>query len=986
MGSPENAISNKGIKMDQAFVTIVLTLYNGEKYIRQTIENIISQTYTHWELIVVNDASTDKSSEIVHSFDDPRIRIIDLPENGHVSMAHQVGDREAKGKYIAVQDKDDLWDPSKLEKQVSWMEAHPETGACFTLVQMIDENDIPVDDPLISELYQAENRNRQSWLYDLLTTGNHLANPSVLIRKSVLDDVGLFNLAFLQLHDYELWLRIVQKYDLHVIQEKLYFYRRFSGSGSISQVNEVSDHRTFFEYAWTVGHTILNMEPELFKAVFRDEIRFPESEAETEILIEKALILASDLPVANCKGYAFDIFEELFQDPDTVSILKEKYGISQHDIYRMTGNSIIFNRPEADAVNERDDLREQLKNAKFALSEMEASTSWRVTEPIRALTGGVRELKVFHLFTKGLKELKHYRPGYVLKKVRRKFLTPLDLEDDQVRYQLWISQNETGCEETKPSEYQPLISIILVKAGSSDTDSLETAIQSVLRQIYPNWELYVIADTFSEKSQIEFPETLKNDSRIHVRSISKKQDLAADINSVLPVLQGDYTLFLSGHDILSENALYEAVKLLATHPEYDIIYSDEDRITADGKQRHTPFFKPDWSPDTFLSFMYIGCMSVYKTSVLRKTGSLHEGSAAAAIYDLTLRFMDHSSKDRVGHIQKILCHRADKDDAEKKSGIRDELRKIKEETLVRRGLSGKTEAVPDTDQVRIVYDCPPDTKVSIIIPSKDNVSLLKQCIESIKNQPVDVSYEIIVVDNGSSEENRATLMTMRDELGFRYIYKLMSFNFSRMCNIGADAASGNLLLFLNDDTKAIHAHWLDRMAGQACQKHAGAVGAKLLYPDSDLIQHCGVTNLCIGPAHSFMGTHDSEIQYFGWNRLDHNLIAVTGACLLVDRQKFKRAGKFDETFPIAYNDMDLCFNLYEAGYYNSIRNDVQLVHYESMSRGLDVQNKEKMERLRIERNRLYNKHPGLDGKDPFYSPHLIQDRDNFKVRVLWDEL
>ncbi len=373
--------------MDQPLVSIILTLYNGEKFIRQTIENIIAQTYTRWELIVVNDASTDRSSEIVHSFSDPRIRVIDLPENGHVSMAHRAGDREARGKYIAIQDKDDLWDETKLEKQVNWMETHPETGACFTLVKVIDQNGESVDDPQIDNLFIAPNRSRADWLHELLTTGNHLANPSVMIRKSVLDDVGLFHPAFLQLHDYELWLRIALKYDFYVIQEKLYYYRRFEGNGSISEKNVSNNRRTFFEYAWCVSHTIMVMEPKLFKSVFRDELRNKNVDTDLGIRCEKALLLASDRLVTSCRVYAFEMFESLFRDPEAIRVLKEEYGFTQHDIYRMTGKPILYGKGDPEDVHS---LARGIRLWKSGAAEMKYLTERRITVVLRDVKNKLR--------------------------------------------------------------------------------------------------------------------------------------------------------------------------------------------------------------------------------------------------------------------------------------------------------------------------------------------------------------------------------------------------------------------------------------------------------------------------------------------------------------------------------------------------------------------------------------------------------------------
>ncbi len=366
--------------MEHPLVSIILTLYNGEKFIRQTIKNVIDQTYAHWELIVVNDASTDSSSEIVHSFTDPRIRIIDLPENVQVVMAHRIGDAEAKGKYIAALDKDDLWEQTKLEKQVAWMEAHSETGVCFTEVKIIDDNGKPAHAPQMERLFSVKNQNREKWLYDLLTTGNHLCHSSSLIRKDALDASGGQNILIRMTHDYELWVRLALKNEFYVIPEQLTFYRRFENSGSNSEVNDVNLHRTLFEYAWCAGHTIMNMEPDLFKTVFRDELRNKNAETDLEIRCEKALLLASDSLVMNCRVFAFEMFEELFRDPEAIRVLKEEYGFTQHDVYRMTGDLILYANGDLEEITR---LNNEVRRWKDAVNELKNSPSFRVTAPLR---------------------------------------------------------------------------------------------------------------------------------------------------------------------------------------------------------------------------------------------------------------------------------------------------------------------------------------------------------------------------------------------------------------------------------------------------------------------------------------------------------------------------------------------------------------------------------------------------------------------------
>ncbi|MBR1629507.1 MAG: glycosyltransferase, partial [Lachnospiraceae bacterium] len=218
--------------------------------------------------------------------------------------------------------------------------------------------------------------------------------------------------------------------------------------------------------------------------------------------------------------------------------------------------------------------------------------------------------------------------------------------------------------------------------------------------------------------------------------------------------------------------------------------------------------------------------------------------------------------------------------------------------------------------------------------------------------------------------------------GAKYVYEPKEFNFSQMCNRGAEETDGDFLLFLNDDIEICGEEWLSRLVGHAQLPHAGAVGCKLYYPGHTEIQHVGVLNLPIGPGHAFHHFTDADmVLYYGRNLLEYNFSAVTGACLMVDRQKFKEVGGFDESLPVAYNDVELCFKLIDAGYYNILRNDVVMIHHESVSRGYEDVSEEKIQRQMREMERLYELHPDWKGRDPFYNVNLTRDRGDFSFDI-----
>lgn len=326
---------------------------------------------------------------------------------------------------------------------------------------------------------------------------------------------------------------------------------------------------------------------------------------------------------------------------------------------------------------------------------------------------------------------------------------------------------------------------------------------------------------------------------------------------------------------------------------------------------------------------------------------------------------------------------------------------VREAALVRRGMKGILQSGQNPDLYHVVYDTsisgrercaraqsedrhiPPHHAVSVVIPSKDHPEMLKRCLQSFRERTDYQYYEWIVVDNGSSGENRSKMEALRKEYGFTYLYEEMPFNFSKMCNMGAAKATGDLILLMNDDVEIIEHDWLRRMAGQALQTHVGAVGAKLWYAGTQNIQHAGITNMPVGPSHKLIGLPDDRDYYYGRNQVSYNMIGVTGACLMVSRGKYEEVGGLDESMAVSYNDVDFCFKLIEAGYYNVQRNDVVLYHHESLSRGLDELDRGKWERLLTEKEKLYEKHPRMKGRDIYYHKALIDNAIDYRCNYIF---
>lgn len=430
---------------------------------------------------------------------------------------------------------------------------------------------------------------------------------------------------------------------------------------------------------------------------------------------------------------------------------------------------------------------------------------------------------------------------------------------------------------------------------------------------------------------------------------------------------------------LAENACEKICAFFGQRPEVEILYGDEDLWAADA-ERTTPWFKPCWSPDTYRSQFYPGSVIAVRKALLKKAGGNadHEilfdtAEEIRVLLDRIFFTAGGFQRDchSIAHMEEVLFHGEWTDALEGTPW--EEYQTAGESDWLREELKKQAEYIPTQH------------KVSVIIPSKDNPKVLEKCLRSLTKRPEGgIPMEILLVDNGSSEENRRFIEKLLEELrpltaGMQYLYEPTEFNFSAMCNLGAEQADGDLLLFLNDDIEVCDNDWLERMAERALQPYVGSVGLKLYYPDSVKIQHDGIVNLPVGPVHKLQFMEDDRSYYFGRNRFTCDCIAVTGACLLLRAEVFREVGGFKEALRVAYNDVELGFGLTELGYVNVVLNDRYAYHHESLSRGSD-ETPEKIRRLAEERELLYQMHPEFRGEDPYYPMGL--NREGLDSRIV----
>ncbi len=533
---------------------------------------------------------------------------------------------------------------------------------------------------------------------------------------------------------------------------------------------------------------------------------------------------------------------------------------------------------------------------------------------------------------------------------------------------------------------QPTFSIVMPVYNPSPA-FLTAAINSVKDQLYGDWEL-CISDDCSPNPEVRkiLLQYAKADNRIKVIIREKNGHISANTNTALLLVTGGYVLFMDHDDLLTADCLFEFTKHINQHPEDQLIYSDEDKVDDTGSFS-MPHFKPDWAPDNLLSRNYMGHVIVVRKDLMDQVKGFREGFDGSQDHDFLLRASELT--EHVGHIPRVLYHwrihqQSVASDTSAKPYAYIAAQKALEEALVRRGEPGHITHIPETlGGYRIHYDIKQPKKVSIIIPTKDQVQLLKCAIDSILEKTVYPDYEIIVLNNNSTSAEFFALMdgyTEKHKNIFRCIDANFPFNFAKLMNVGVAASNGDFILFANNDIEVIEGMWMTEMVSFAQRKKTGAVGVKLLYKD-DTIQHAGVV-LGLGGAagHVFVNMHKNERGYFNYIKSLNNYAAVTAACMMCRKEVYNEVGGMDERLDVEYNDVDLCLKFVDHGYFNVYIPDVEIYHYESATRGHPFQSKESWAQHEKDFGLFRSKWQKWIDNDPFYNPNLSITCTDFQLK------
>jgi GT2 family glycosyltransferase len=568
--------------------------------------------------------------------------------------------------------------------------------------------------------------------------------------------------------------------------------------------------------------------------------------------------------------------------------------------------------------------------------------------------------------------------------------------EEKVEYLEWITRNDGLSDQDRllirshiaSFKSKPKLSV-LMPVSNARVRYLRQAIESILNQLYQDWELCIVYDMSTKREMRAITEEYgKKDSRVRLRFLSINGGVCDCTNTALEMASGDWIVFMNPDDTLSEHALYLIADAANNELDAAIVYSDHDDIDAKG-HRGNPYFKPDWDYDLLLGQNYVNPLCAYRADLAHRVGGIREEFEGAQDWDFTLRFLELAANSEVHHIPFIIYHRRVTGDTLSKRSLAsavDVAQRAVNGHFKRTGRPAAAFPQGHSNYLRVKWSLPAQPPlVSIIIPTKDQCQLLQTCIDGLVNRTHYEPLEIVVVDNGSSEPDAlAFLAKLRLRENVKVVEDSRPFNFARLVNLGVANSSGEICVLLNNDVDVINPDWLDEMVSHALRPEVGAVGAKLYYPDNKL-QHGGVILGIAGEAGGFV--HEfvprKSPGYFDRLNLTHSLSSVTGACLATRRTLYDSVGGFNEQdLAISLSDIDFCLKVRRAGYCVIWTPHAELYRYESLSRGGPQSTPEKVTRNKNESAYIRKQWGPLLDNDPYYNPNLSLRSASFEIAAM----
>jgi len=939
-------------------VSIIVRTKNRPLLLREALESIAWQSYPRVEAIIVNDGGEDVK-DLVKSFEGKIYRVVYISHRTSLGRARaaNTGLEASQGEWVGLLDDDDLFERDALSTLLWYGRT---ASVVYGQVELVEP--LPDGSQRTLGLFGRE------FSREALFLNNYIPTCGLLFKRRLVSEIGGFDESFGLLEDWDFIYRLSSRGSFLYVPHKVALYRSFGGRAFVFK-QDFSE-----EFLWRkkfYDKHLSSITPEVLTRGFfdfvspqhKEFVRLSQALAERERELRQAL---AERERELCQALAEEREERAKREREFQSILENR-------------------------ERELNLLKLQKDEIQNALNAVYNSRSWKVTAPMRWTSKRIRQIKsktgsLVVLVRKFFAYSRTIGPYATLLKTLNWFKRRLFRTNHRVSFRT-LSPQEAH-EIIKTLSYKPVISIIM-PVYDPEPSHLMAALESVAHQYYENWELCIVDDCsknpYIRKTIEEFAARFPDKVKPKFREVNGHIVKAS--NDALSMATGEFVAFLDHDDELAPEALLEVVRLLNEHPDADMIYSDEDKIRPDGSYSD-PFFKPDWSPELILGEMFTGHLGVYRRELVSKIGNLREGFEGAQDWDLVLRLAEIT--DKIFHIPKILYHwrmhsRSTAMDGRHKDYAAEAGKRAVEEALKRRGEEAEVDQIaPGRHLIR--YRLKREPIISIIIPTKDLAYDLDKTITSIHHKSTYRFYEIVVVDNGSVEENTfKTFEKWRRILGSQFKVRECPepFNFSRLVNLGASMSEGEIVLLLNNDMELIGPqNWLQEMAAYAQKEPIGCVGAVLIYPN-DTIQHGGVIlgispdPYCPGVAgHAFKHLPANHPGYFDRLRIVSNWSAVTGACMMVRRNVWNEVGGFDEALGVAFNDIDFCLKVLVRGYRHVVLPHVRFYHYESKSRGYE-DTVEKQIRFRREIDIMRERWASILDNDPYYNPQLPKNREDF---------
>lgn len=659
----------------------------------------------------------------------------------------------------------------------------------------------------------------------------------------------------------------------------------------------------------------------------------------------------------------------------------EKYNKEEHDIefYKKAyeqekAKSASLAGRLADAKNEADNLQ-------FQLDRIKTNPMWKASKPLRV---------TMHWGLRNFRRIKNLGgPKGIARKIKQK---TIEAEAKKLHGTASFPDAQEAARQ-RAEKFDKMVKIsILVPLWNNERQYQIDMIESVMNQTYENWELCLADGSDKEHAYIEEicrEYAAKANGRIVYKKLEKNGGISENTNECYKLATGEYIGLFDQDDILHPSVLYEYVKAI-NEQNADYIYCDETTFKGDSIDNMlTLHFKPDFSIDNLRANNYICHFSVFSRELLEGTELFRSGFDGSQDHDMILRLT--SNAKNVVHIPKLMYYwRSHKgsvaSDISAKPYAIAAAKGAVADHLTKNGFKNfeikSTRAFETIFEIK--YEILREDKISILIPNKDHSDDLRRCIESIKQRSTYDNYEIIIIENNSTEKATSDYYkTLKDDSRIKIVRYEGEFNYSKINNFGAKYATGEYLLLLNNDTQVITMNWLEAMLMYAQREDVGAVGAKLYYGDKT-IQHAGVV-IGLGAHRTAGHTHYKinydNLGYMGKLCYAQNVSAVTGACLMVKKKIFDELGGLDEEFKIALNDVDFCLRIREKGYLNVFTPFAELYHFESASRGIDVADEAKAKRYEEESEKFRQRWKQVIEKgDPYYNPNFSLDHSDYTLK------